>query len=352
MGEPAGHARPRVPLRRWVATHRWRSAVIGVAVVVVVVLVWAVTWFEGEADPGRPGAQMVVNVGDGASVSGVIATLARHGVVGSSLAFHLYLTLNGTPTVLPGAYLLYRRESFGALRNALAAGPNVFSLTIPAGFSEFETAQRVAQLPGRDATSFLAAAAQVRAPLEATGSTNLDGLLAAGTYRVLPTESDTVLVQQMVDRFSTEAAAAGLDSAAANLGITPYQAVVVASIVQKEGVYKDNDGKVARVIYNRLARGMPLQMDSTVLYSEHRDGGPVTSADLALNTPYNTYLHAGLTPTPICFPSAASLAAALSPPPGDWLYFVVISSDGTEAFSSTLAGQEANERLAASRGLQ
>jgi UPF0755 protein len=169
---------------------------------------------------------------------------------------------------------------------------------------------------------------------------------------VLPTESDTVLVQQMVDRFSSQAAAAGLSTGAAALGVTPYQAVVVASIVQKEGVYEENDGKVARVIYNRLARGMPLQMDSTVLYSEHRDGGPVTAADLALDTPYNTYLHAGLTPTPICFPSGASLAAALSPTPGNWLYFVVVSSEGNEAFSSTLAGQEANERLAASRGLR
>ncbi len=333
------------------ATHRLRSVVMGFVVVVVVTLVWAVTWFEGEANPGRQGAQTVIVVRDGSSVSAVIATLARQGVVGSSLAFHLYLTLNGTPTVVPGEYLLYRHESFGALHTALAGGPNVFLLAIPPGFSESETAQRVAQLPGRDATTFLAAAAGVRAPLEPVGSTNLDGLLGAGIYRVLPTESDTVLVQQMVDRFSSEAAAAGLDTKAAALGVTPYQAVVVASIVQKEGVYEDNDGKVARVIYNRLARGMPLQMDSTVLYSEHRDGGPVTSADLALNTPYNTYLHAGLTPTPICFPSAASLTAALSPTPGDWLYFVVVSSDGTEAFSSTLAGQEANERLAASRGL-
>jgi UPF0755 protein len=105
------------------------------------------------------------------------------------------------------------------------------------------------------------------------------------------------------------------------------------------------------VIYNRLAHGTSLQMDSTVLYSEHRDGGKVTSADLALNTPYNTYLHTGLTPTPICFPAKASLQAALAPTTGDWLYFVVVSKDGTEAFSSTYAGQQANERLAQSRGL-
>ena len=105
------------------------------------------------------------------------------------------------------------------------------------------------------------------------------------------------------------------------------------------------------MVYNRLARRMALQMDSTVLYSEHRDGGPVTPADLALDTPYNTYLHTGLTPTPICFPSQASLEAALHPDAGSWLYFVVVQRDGTEAFADTFAGQLANEQLAKSRGL-
>ena len=105
--------------------------------------------------------------------------------------------------------------------------------------------------------------------------------------------------------------------------------MTVASIVQKEAIAPGdsakattgNAGPVARVIYNRLARGMPLQMDSTVLYAEGRDGGPVTSTDLATPTPYNTYLNTGLTPTPICFPSLTALHAALHPPAGNWLYF-------------------------------
>ena len=87
----------------------------------------------------------------------------------------------------------------------------------------------------------------------------------------------------------------------------------MASIVEKEGVIAKNMGPVARVIFNRLANDMPLQMDSTVLYAEGRDGGPVTAADLQPQTPYNTYLNKGLTPTPICFPSPAALQAALAP---------------------------------------
>jgi UPF0755 protein len=211
----------------------------------------------------------------------------------------------------------------------------------------------VSQVPGHDGPHFLSLATTgaLRSPYEPAGSTNLDGLLGTGVYLVLPGQSDTDVLTAMIDRFDALANRVGLTSGAAALGITPYQAITVASIVEKEGVYPENLGKVSRVIYNRLARGTPLQMDSTVLYSEHRDGGPVTPADLALNTPYNTYLHTGLTPTPICFPAQGSLEAALHPTPGKWLYFVVVSKDGTEAFSDTLAGQLTNERLAQSRGL-
>ena len=85
---------------------------------------------------------------------------------------------------------------------------------------------------------------------------------------------------------------------ASALGLTPYQVITAASIVEKEGYIPVNMPDVARVIYNRLAAGMPLQMDSTVLYSLGQDGGPVTRKDLQLQTPYNTYLNTGLTPTP------------------------------------------------------
>ena len=149
----------------------------------------------------------------------------------------------------------------------------------------------------------------------------------------------------------TSPSALDLEAGAAKIGLTPYQAITVASIVQKEGVIGKNLGPVARVILNRLARDMPLQMDSTVLYSEGRDGGPVTSADLAIRSPYNTYLNKGLTPTPICFPSEAALRATLDPPSGTWLYFVVVQRDGTEAFADTFAEQQANEALAQQRGV-
>ncbi len=316
-------------------------------------LAWAIAWYEGSLGGAPGGARTIVDVPAGSSVSAVTARLASQGVIGTSVGFRIYLFLHGTPVVRAGGYLLRRHEDFGSVVSRLAQGPNIFEVDIPAGYTVQETAAQVGQIPGHDESSFLSLATSgtLHSPFQPTGSTNLDGLLGTGVYIVMPGETDQTLLGQMVTRFDDEAAANGLSQGAGALHITPYQAVIVASIVQKEGVYPQNLAKVARVIYNRLARGMPLQMDSTVLYSEHRDGGPVTGADLALNTPYNTYLHAGLTPTPISFPSLASIRAALAPAPGEWLYFVVVSKDGTEAFSDTLAGQNANEQLAKSRGL-
>jgi UPF0755 protein len=155
----------------------------------------------------------------------------------------------------------------------------------------------------------------------------------------------------MITKFTSSAAQAGLRPGQTVNGLDAYQVVTVASIVEKEGVIAKNLAKVSRVIYNRLAREMPLQMDSTVLYSLGQDGGPVTPADLQIKSPYNTYLNTGLTPTPICFPSAGALDAALHPATGQWLYFTLVSEDGTEAFSTTYAGQVAAEKLAQQRGL-
>ena len=320
-------------------------------VLVLAVVVWGLAWYEAQVHAGPPGPQVLVTVVPGTSVGGAADLLAQRGVVTSGLALRIYDLFHGTPVLASGTYALARHESLGAVHRALDAGPDV--LVVPPGLALWEAAERFGQLPGHTAGAFSAAVADraVVSPYEPPGLANLDGLLGTGEYVVGRSQSAASLLREMVARFDAQAAAAGLDARAAALGVTPYQAVTVASIVQKEGVYPQNLAKVARVVYNRLARGMLLQMDSTVLYSEHRDGGTVTQADLALDTPYNTYRHKGLTPTPICFPSPASLAAALAPAPGDWLYFVLVSRDGTEAFSDTLAGQQANEQLAKSRGL-
>jgi UPF0755 protein len=333
--------------------HPVRTTMLVVVAVVVAVLVGGTLWVQHEAGGGTPGPQVVATAGPGTGASRLSATLEAKGVIGSSLAYRIWSQFHGFPTVVQGSYAFRQHSSFAAVDRVIAAGPDVFHLDIPPGFTVAEVATRVGQLPGHTRADFAAVAdgGTVRSPWQPAGSTNLDGLLGTGVYVVVPGESDATLLHAMVDRFDRLADRLDLTAGSVRLGLTPYQVITAASIVQKEGVIQKNLGPVARVILNRLARDMPLQMDSTVLYSEGRDGGPVTSADLALQTPYNTYLHKGLTPTPICFPSPAALEATLHPPGGSWLYFVVVGRDGTEAFADTFVQQQANEALARSRGL-
>ncbi len=338
---------------RWFR-HPWRMAAAVFVVVGVAVIVGGYLWVTSEADPSGPaGSQVIVTVKPGTGVNQLASSLSEKGVIGNSLAYRIWGQFHSIPGVVSGSYAFDKNSSFTAVDNVIAAGPNVFPLEVPAGFTVREVAQRVGQLPGHDEAHFaaLANSGTLHSPWQPVGSTNLDGLLGTGEYVVVPGETDSQLLTLMIDRFDTEADAAGLTAGSAALGLTPYQVITVASIVEKEGVIAKNLGPVARVIVNRLHNDMPLQMDSTVLYAEGRDGGTVTATDLQLQTPYNTYLNKGLTPTPICFPSQAALQAALHPPAGSWLYFVVVGQDGTEAFADTYTQQLANEALAKTRGL-
>jgi UPF0755 protein len=336
---------------------RRRRFVAGLAVVALAVIgaaAYAVTWYLGTVAQGPAGSTRVVTIAPGSSAGAVTAVLVRDGVVSSGVAWQAYLFLHGSPSVGSGGYLLRRHQPYGAVLARLTAGPDVFPVTVTVGTTMYELDRQVeSSVPQWSAGAFaqLAASGAARSPWAPPGTPTLDGLLGTGTYLVMPGESPATLLAQMVARFDREATAAGLSQAARALGITPYQAVVAASIVEKEGYYPKNFGGVARVIYNRLAVGMPLQMDSTVLYSLHQDGGPVTPADLRIASPYNTYLHTGLPPTPICFPSAAALQAAAHPPPGPWRYFELVSKDGTLAFETTIAQHNRDIAVARSRGL-
>jgi UPF0755 protein len=328
-------------------------AIVGGSLLVLV-LAFAL-WYELESHAlGPQGKQVVVTVREGESFGSVIDSLGRQGVIGSSLAFRISDFFHGTPTVLSGSYALHQNQTFSEVRTLLAAGPNIFPVDVRPGLTLSEVAAQVDSIPGHRSGGFQAAASSgtVHSVFSPPDSNDLEGMLGTGEYLVVPGESDLTIVRAMVNRFDADATAQGLSTAsAAALGYTPYQVITVASIVEKEGYYTFNMPKVARVAYNRLARDIPLQMDSTVLYALGQDGGPVTPQDLKVQSPYNTYLTNGLPPTPICMPSNAALNAALHPQPGSWLYFVLVQKNGVMAFSDTYAEQLANEQLARSRGL-
>lgn len=352
VGEPDEETRTE---RRAARVRRRRRILLGAGGALVVIVLAFVLWYELESHAlGAEGPQVVVTVHQGESTSAVIDTLNEKHVIGSSLAFQVFDVFHGTPTVLPGSYAMHQNQTFSEVRALLAAGPNIYPVDVRPGFTLSEVARQVDSIPGHAAGDFekTAASGAVHSAFSPPGSDDLEGMLGTGEYLILPGESDLTALQAMVQRFDRDAAAAGLSTAsAAALGLTPYQVITAASIVEKEGYIPINMPDTARVIYNRLAKNLPLQMDSTVLYALGQDGGPVTSKDLQTQTPYNTYLNKGLTPTPICMPSQDAMSAAVHPPAGNWLYFVLVQKNGVMAFSDTYAQQQANEQLAKSRGL-
>jgi UPF0755 protein len=353
--EDATESRASRRAARSTRVRRRRRILLGVGGSLLVVILAFVLWYELEAHAlGSPGPQVVVTVHQGESTSSIVDALSQQHVIGSALAFQVSEVFHGTPSVLPGSYAMHQNLAFSEVRTLLAAGPNIYPVDVRPGFTFSEVAQQVDSVPGHAQGGFAKAeeSGAVHSTITATDPNNLEGMLGTGTYLVLPGESDTAILTDMVQHFDHDIAAAGLTSASASaLGMTPYQVLIAASIVEKEGYIPVNMPDTARVIYNRLAQGTPLQMDSTVLYALGQDGGPVTAQDLKTQSPYNTYLNSGLTPTPICMPSMDALQAAVHPPAGAWLYFVLVNKNGTMAFSDTYAEQLANEQLAKSRGL-
>src|SRR5262249_55566384 len=150
------------------------------------------------------------------------------------------------------------------------------------------------------------------------------------TYFISPKEDETAILRRMVAEFDAKLAALDIDAGAAAGNITPYEAITVASLVQTETKVPTDGPKIARVIYNRLNAHMPLQIDATVIYATgiHRANGQVLNSDLKSDSPYNTYKVQGLPPTPIASAGESSLAAALKPDQGPWLYYVKFEADG------------------------
>jgi UPF0755 protein len=189
-----------------------------------------------------------------------------------------------------------------------------------------------------------AAAAAIGLPAYAAG---VEGFLFPGTY-TFPVNTDpadldpadldaaaTALLSQMTAQFSATAAALDLEEGAANLGLTPLEVVTVASIVQAEVKSPDDQRKAARAIYNRLAGGTPLGVETAYRYGRlMAEGVPyddaVTLAQQQADTPYNVYRNPGLPAGPIGNPGAAALDAALHPADGDWLYWVTVDLDTWE----------------------
>ena len=215
------------------------------------------------------------------------------------------------------------------------------TLVVPEGWRAsqvYAAVDQVLALPAGTTRKSLGKA-DLKLPDEAGG--NPEGYLFPATYPLDEKATPEKLLSRMVAtanrKFNGAPVAAGAQRNAMNV----YQAVTVASIVQAETAAKADMGKVARVVFNRLERGMPLQMDSTVNYALGRSAARTTEADTRIDSPYNSYQRMGLPPTPIDNPGEDAVRAAVNPTPGDWLYFVTVEPGDTR-FTADYAEHQRN----------
>jgi UPF0755 protein len=294
----------------------------------------------GAADySGAGSGSVTVQVRPGDSSADIGATLVAKGVVKSAKAFTKAAQADDrSRSVQPGFYAL-RLKMAASQALALLLDPKARvrgRVTLPEGIALARVVDRLVkftELTRADVVAALKNPAVLGLPSYARNRP--EGFLFPATYDVEPGTGAVDALVMMTQKFTEEAAGLDLEEQARNLGLTAYQVVTIASIVEAETALDADRGKVARVVLNRLAMGMPLQLDSTVNYIREEKKARLTLDDIAVESPYNTYRNKGLPPTPINSPGRKALEAALAPAQGDWIYFITIDKQGRSLFTSS-----------------
>jgi len=302
-------------------------------------LAWAVY------TPVAPGGQKFVLLRPGSTTRKIASELKQAGIIRSEKAFVIWHALHRKRSLKAGEYLFEKTASLEEVHNRLARGDiYVHTVVIPEGFTMFEIADAVAEAGLGRREEFLKIAQSETDLIQdlAPEAKSLEGYLFPDTYEFTRTQSMHDIVAAMVHHFRQVAASIGLNS-------DVQQTVTMASIVEKETANPDERPMVASVYFNRLTKRMALDADPSVIYAELLAGtyqGALHHADMAVNSPYNTYRFPGLPPGPIANPGKSSLEAAMHPGVSDYLYFV---SDGNGHHRFARSLEEHNRNVIAFR---
>lgn len=296
-----------------------------------------------ERPPSSAGQPRVVNIPPGLNAQDVAKILEREGVIGSATTFIVQVRLkDAAESIKPGTYELTTGQDNDSVIDALVKGPppSTQKITIPEGLSVDQVAQRLRGEARLDPAEYERLAAAPRLfELPALGDEplavgSLEGLLFPSTYFLTEETTTKALVQRQLDTFFDETAQLPWASADA-LGVTPYDVVIIASMIEKEARVPEERANVAAVIYNRLKKDMPLGIDATTRFALMKWSEPLTKSDLEVDSPYNTRKVKGLPPGPIANPGLAALDAALRPATVDFLYYVLIDEQGHHFFTAS-----------------
>jgi UPF0755 protein len=339
------------------------------AILVVMILVIGAVgwWLVHQLDPpGTPGKPVNFTVNAGETIDSLALRLEKQGFITNASVFEWYAKRQSDIVLTPGYYQLKPKDSMSNIIDILKTPPaqTFTKVLFQEGFTEAQMAARLQkEVPRLSAANFLkvAASGQIRSQFEPEGVNSLEGLLFPDTYQIAGNEDETSVVRRMVALMDRVSLKEGLDLAPQKVGYSPYQVLIVASMIEREAKTDSDRALIARVIYNRLAAKMPLQIDSTLYYLQ--DPNLPFDTLKSLNSPYNTYKVLGLPPTPIANPGKKSIDAALNPAPNPdpsqcpnkkpcgWLYYVLINkTTGQHAFATNLADHNANVAKAKANG--
>jgi UPF0755 protein len=333
-----------------------KFAYVGLVFVLIIVLVIGASgyWLMNQVNPsGGKGEQITLVIPNDAGLATISRLLEEKEVVSNATIFRYYAKWKDISTVKAGEYdRLYVNDSMDDVITRLNQGPippKFSEVTFPEGLWLSETGvTALTAYPEMDPFEFAGVLSSPDTPRSRYMPEDkpFDGFLFPATYRVEDPDraNEQKLIDQMVKQFDTVGQEIGLDNATAMLEgqagdveITPYDAVIVASLIEGEANQPAERAKVARVIYNRLKRGEKLGLDATVPFALGEKKEELTKTDLDVDSPFNTRKYPGLTPTPINSPGKDSLIAALNPSveegSEDWLYYVLIDKEGNHLFT-------------------
>ena len=279
-----------------------------------------------------------IAVAPGDAASDIAATLVKAGVVKSERAFVNAAQDSGQAgQIQPGVYRVRKQASGKATMAAILDPANrlVSQVTIPEGFTSKQVMTALSSATGVPVAELDTAAANIGnlGLPPAYKPKSAEGFLFPATYQFNPDQNADDIVQALTTQYGVEDVKIGFTAAARAEGITPYDALIIASIAEAEAKFDADRAKVARVILNRLAAKRALQVDATSAYAAKMAGlDPAKVIYDKIDSPYNSYTHAGLPPTPIGNPGLSSMEGAVHAPAGTWLYYVNIDAAGHLGF--------------------
>jgi UPF0755 protein len=340
---PSGRHRP-------VRRRRWGLRILLVLVILVTAAGVAgaryYDWCRGASGPREP---LTYEVERGTSGSEIVDDLHDRGVLRCGLVAEWHLRRSGLQDELrTGTFDLTTNMPLDEVLEVLTTPPEpvpTVRLTVPEGYRLTQIADRVQEQLGIGANRFLRAIERgdwALPPYLPEDAASPEGFLFPETYefRRRGTKADDV-VQRLVDQFAIVAEDLPWENAD-DLGVTPYEVVVIASMIEEEARLPEERPVIAGVIYNRLEVGMTLGIDATLLYDDPTPDGQLSFSDLEFDSPYNTRINPGLPPTPISSPGLASLEAALAPADTEFFFYVLCGKDGHHEFAATNAEHEQN----------